>query len=214
MTRPYNILPKKNKDRVAKTFYYKKGEVRWWDGKRLVNLEQRKEYNDKYYKTRNKEIKEYRKTHKKERKEYNEKYRKTHKKERNKKRRDRYKNDPNYRMSRLLRARFRQALKSQKTKKTTSVFKLTSCSIAFLREYLSDQFEEEGMTWKNQGEWHIDHRKPCARFNLVNEEDQLKCFHYTNLQPLWGPENMGKRDTFDEATFEYSWIEGEGWVKF
>jgi hypothetical protein len=212
MTRPYNIL-QKTKERVAKTFYYYKGEVRWWDGKQLRNKEQEREQKKEYHKTHKKERKEYYKTHKEHIKEYNKKYSKTHKEEINKRLRDRYKNEPNYRMSFVLRARFRQALKSQKTKKTTSVFKLTSCSIAFLRDYLSDQFEE-GMTWKNQGEWHIDHRKPCARFNFVNDEEQLKCFHYTNLQPLWGPENMGKSDTFDEATFEYSWIEGEGWVKF
>ena len=40
---PYNILPKRTEDRIPKTFYYYKGEVRWWNGKRLLNLEKIRE---------------------------------------------------------------------------------------------------------------------------------------------------------------------------
>ena len=29
-------------------------------------------------------------------------------------------------------------------------------------------------------------------FNLLDEEEQKKCFHYTNLQPLWASENLSK----------------------
>jgi hypothetical protein len=48
------------------------------------------------------------------------------------------------------------------------------------------------MTWENHGKWHIDHIKPGALFNLINIEEQKKCFHYTNLQPLWASENLSK----------------------
>jgi hypothetical protein len=48
------------------------------------------------------------------------------------------------------------------------------------------------MNWENQGEWHIDHILPCASFDLTKEEEQRKCFHYTNLQPLWAKDNMIK----------------------
>ena len=59
---------------------------------------------------------------------------------------------------------------------------------------------KEGMTWENHGEWHIDHIKPCALFNLLNEEEQKKCFHYTNLQPLWASENLSKGSKYvDES---------------
>lgn len=57
------------------------------------------------------------------------------------------------------------------------------------------------MTWDNHGrgcngkgleEWHIDHIKPCASFDLSKSKEQLKCFNYKNLQPLWAEDNLSK----------------------
>lgn len=48
------------------------------------------------------------------------------------------------------------------------------------------------MGWDNYGEWHIDHIIPCSSFNLSILEDQKKCFHYTNTQPLWKIDNLRK----------------------
>ena len=50
------------------------------------------------------------------------------------------------------------------------------------------------MNQKNQGRygWHIDHIKPCASFDLSDPKQQLKCFNYKNLQPLWAEENIKK----------------------
>ena len=45
---------------------------------------------------------------------------------------------------------------------------------------------ESWMTKENYGLWHVDHIKPCAKFDLTCEEQQRICFHYTNLQPLYG----------------------------
>jgi len=52
----------------------------------------------------------------------------------------------------------------------------------------------EGMTWKNYGlgGWQIDHRIPCQDYDLTDIEEQRKCFHYTNLQPLWAMDNFLK----------------------
>lgn len=51
------------------------------------------------------------------------------------------------------------------------------------------------MTWGNYGPiWHVDHKRPCAGFDLTDPAQQRECFHYTNLQPLFAEENMSKRD--------------------
>ena len=73
--------------------------------------------------------------------------------------------------------------------------KLTGCNILFLKEYLEAKFKK-GMNWENYGVWHVDHIKPCASFNLMKKEEQEKCFHYTNLQPLWAIENIKKGKKF------------------
>ena len=52
------------------------------------------------------------------------------------------------------------------------------------------------MTWSNYGTyWHIDHVIPIASFDLSNEQDRVKAFHYTNLQPLEAVKNMKKGST-------------------
>ena len=34
--------------------------------------------------------------------------------------------------------------------------------------------------------------RPYCSFNLLEESEQMKCFHYKNLQPLWGQDNLIK----------------------
>lgn len=102
------------------------------------------------------------------------------------------------RMKRALRARIHHALFKSKTKKTNRTLELIGCSIGFLKSYLADKFIGD-MSWENYGYrgWHIDHIIPCSAFDLTKEEEQKKCFHYTNLQPLWAEDNMAKHDKLD-----------------
>ena len=87
----------------------------------------------------------------------------------------------------------RLALKEQNLTKRNTTAVLVGCSIPFLKRYLENKFKK-GMNWKNQGRygWHIDHIKPCASFDLSDTKQQLKCFNYKNLQPLWAEENIKK----------------------
>ena len=105
-----------------------------------------------------------------------------------------------------LRGRVSSAIKRGKSKST---MELTGCSIEVLISHLEAQFQE-GMKMENYGKWHIDHRRPCASFDLTSEEDQKMCFHYTNLQPMWGKENLEKGASFDEDKFNWKW-NGKEW---
>lgn len=107
--------------------------------------------------------------------------------------------DPQYKLSKSLGGRLRKAVKAGTGKKCGSTLELTGCSWSDLKSHLESQFTE-GMTWENYGlhGWHIDHIRPCASFDLTLDTEQRKCFHYTNLQPLWAEDNIKKGDTYDE----------------
>ena len=106
-------------------------------------------------------------------------------------RKNKYHNDLKFRIRANLSTRLWCALKAQGVKKTTSTMKLCGCSLENLKQHLESQFVD-GMSWDNKGEWHIDHIKPCAAFDLTDVEQQKECFHFTNLQPLWALDNMKK----------------------
>lgn len=91
--------------------------------------------------------------------------------------------DPNYKIANNLRRRVIYALKGGP--KTQPTLDLLGCTIPFLKSYLEERFLPT-MTWENYGTlWHIDHIIPCASFDLSDPIQQKKCFHYTNLQPLF-----------------------------
>ena len=80
---------------------------------------------------------------------------------------------------------------AQYTVKSDKTLELLGASVTFVKKYLESLFQP-GMSWDNYGEWHVDHIIPCASFDLNDPEQQKKCFHYTNLQPLWAADNIAK----------------------
>lgn len=61
----------------------------------------------------------------------------------------------------------------------------------FLRHIKS--LMREGMTMENYGPvWHLDHVVACKHFDLADSEQRLRCFHWTNYQPLFARENKVK----------------------
>ena len=110
-------------------------------------------------------------------------------------RKERSKNDVEFRLTLALRSRLVSALKRDCAKKSNSTISLAGCNAKYLRDYLESLFSD-GMTWDNYGPkgWHIDHVRPCASFDLTDPTQQKKCFHYTNLQPLWWYDNLSKAD--------------------
>lgn len=103
----------------------------------------------------------------------------------------RMKVDRGYRLLHLLRCRITAAVRSKGVRKTGKTRQLIGCTTAELMAHLSALFKP-GMSWENYGDWHVDHVKPCALFDLRKRADQLACFHYTNLQPLWAIDNFRK----------------------
>jgi hypothetical protein len=97
--------------------------------------------------------------------------------------------DLSYKLRNRLRTRLFIAIRNNQ--KAGSAVKDLGCSIDELKLYLENQFEP-GMTWDNYGEWHIDHIIPLSHFDLTDREQFLKACHYTNLQPLWGLDNISK----------------------
>ena len=112
----------------------------------------------------------------------------------------RRKTDSNFKIKKLLRSRIRTALTRQHTRKPHSTIKLIGCSIELLKEHLQKTAIDNGyvdfdINNYNGHQYHIDHVIPCASFDLTIPENQMKCFHYTNLQILTAQENFSKNDS-------------------
>lgn len=160
------------------------------------NMRRWLEENAEYKKAKDKE---YREAHRDQKREYNriwvkESYHKL-------------KQDPDnelftrLRVKKNLSRRLRELLRQQKSLRCIDY---VGCSFDKLRMYLESRFED-GMNWYNYGNvawnkmnaWHIDHIIPCASFDMSNPVHQLACFHYKNIQPMWGIDNIKKHASFD-----------------
>jgi len=150
-------------------------------------------YNKKYYEENPNYFENYRKendTHYKNWRRLNREYLKNYRKEK-------LRTDINYRISCRIRGSVNTVIRKYKGKKCDSTMKLLGCSVDEFKSYMESKFTK-GMTWDNRGfnGWHIDHIKPCSSFDLTKEDEQRKCFHYANLQPLWAKDNLVKGKRF------------------
>jgi len=118
--------------------------------------------------------------------------------------RQRKASDVNYKMRHILANRIRNLLKSQGVKKTMGTIELIGCSMIFLKKHIESQFDDK-MTWKNYGRygWHVHHIIPCALFDLSKIEEQRKCFHYSNLKPLWFDDNLDQSSIYNGVRITY-----------
>ena len=113
------------------------------------------------------------------------------KEKKNEYRRNKYNTDLIERISKRCRQRVREMIHK---KKDGLHYELLGCSYPWLIKWLEYNFKD-GYTWDNYGNiWQIDHIRPCASFDLTDEIEQRKCFHWTNLAPLSTSENASKKD--------------------
>lgn len=76
---------------------------------------------------------------------------------------------------------------------------LVGYTIDDLKNHLEKQFKD-GMTWDNQGFWHIDHIIPVSVFNFDNPSnlDFKRCWALKNLRPLWSKDNISKQNKLNQ----------------
>ena len=193
------FTPRDNRQKNCSKECYKKSRYELSKEYRLEKKEAIKEQKKEYY-SKNKEAKQeyskkYHLKNKKVRNEYNKEYgQSVHGKETiNKARRKRRKSDPIFKLTVSMRTRLGMFLRTRNIRKTNTTFKIIGCTPEFLKEHLEKQFTP-GMTWKNHSlkGWHVDHIIPLNSAKTL--EDKYKLCHYTNLQPLWAPDNWKKSD--------------------
>lgn len=102
--------------------------------------------------------------------------------------------DIHCRLAHNLRRRLHHALKQNS--KCGSAVRDLGCTILELREYLEGQFTS-GMSWDSYGcgrnKWNIDHIITLASVDLTKREELLKVCHFSNLRPLWQPDNIRRQ---------------------
>ncbi len=165
------------KKAYAKKYYY--DNIERYNKNKKKYLENNYEQQQKYWKDYHSKPENKAKKKKKFGKEYVNEYHRLQRK-----------TNPEYKIAELTRHRINVAI-ARGFKKCKSK-DLLGCEISFAREYIESKFTPE-MDWSNHGKvWELDHIKPIAAFDLTSIEEQHKCFHYTNLQPLTIKENRSK----------------------
>lgn len=101
--------------------------------------------------------------------------------------------DPTYKLACYTRTAICTCLKERNINKYKNTFDLLPYTLEDLIMHLENKFQD-GMNWENYGQWHVDHIKPMSSFIFENPEDKefQECWSLSNLQPLWGHENLSK----------------------
>lgn len=144
------------------------------------------------------EIKQWREQHKEQIREYQKNYRQKNKEKLQESQKIRYKTDIQYKLKSDYLHITDRVIKNKKM--TPRQEKVLGCNYSQFIEHLEKQFDER-MNWENYGlnGWHIDHIVPVTAFDLTDEEQVKKCFHYTNTQPLWAKDNAKKSDLLNNG---------------
>ncbi|EWS53021.1 MULTISPECIES: hypothetical protein [unclassified Methylibium] len=102
----------------------------------------------------------------------------------------RNKDNPEFRLKAWMRTVLRRCIVRKDDARTNEVF---GYSVHDLISHIERQFLP-GMSWRNFGEWHIDHIVPLSAFQIEGEHDpKLKtAWGLPNLRPLWAADNLRK----------------------
>lgn len=150
------------------------------------NKEKNRVYQEKYWIKNKDKLNEYARKWRRNNRDKLRKYRREKMRERRK--------NVDFKILCNLRCRISNALRAKSIySKSCQTLDLLGCEMIEFLQFLEKQFKN-GMTWSNHGKvWHIDHIVPCSSFDLTRLEEQKKCFHYTNMQPLWATTKIAKK---------------------
>lgn len=94
-----------------------------------------------------------------------------------------------YKTLMICRRLIKRTIKFLGTEKESSTIEILGYSPSSLKETIESKFQE-GMSWENYGEWHIDHIKPISSFDKSESPKIINSLE--NLQPLWAFDNLSK----------------------
>jgi len=221
--RQYYQNNKKRINEVRKRNYHnnKERHIECVKRYRQKNKQKCKEWSDNYQKDNKEKIaiqrKKYRQEHRAERKKYNKEWKRKNKEQTQRTSKEYYHNnrekireyhakymqtktrtDPKFRLNKNIRNSIYLSLKNKNISKNGRPWESL---VNFTLEELMIHFEslfQSGMTWENQGKWHIDHIKPISLFNFesINDPEFKKCWELNNLQPLWAIDNIRKHNKY------------------
>lgn len=155
----------------------------------------KEEISIKRSKRRRNKIEQYRESERLRRKNYRE----NNKEEVNRKYREYMKNyrakNPSFCISKRIANTIKLAIEYKKS--SHDIFSKLNYSIEDLMYYLASLFKD-GMSWDNYGEWHIDHIIPQSwlPFTSLEDDNFIKCWSLSNLQPMWAKENISKSNRY------------------
>lgn len=144
----------------------------------------------KEYRENNKEkSKNYQSKYRIENSEYQINYRKNNKEKFANYQKERRASDPLFKLKGTLRNRIYTMFKFKDWEKNKHTEEILGANYNEVKQHIESTFQE-GMSWGNHGEWHIDHKIPL---DLADTEEELyELCHYTNLQALWAFDNLSK----------------------
>lgn len=99
--------------------------------------------------------------------------------------------DPVRRLRHNLRGRIARFIRAGGFSKSSETVQMLGCTWSEFAAHIERQFLP-GMGWHNRSAWHVDHIVALA--TAETEADVFALNHFTNLRPLWKPDNLAKGD--------------------
>jgi len=110
---------------------------------------------------------------------------------------EKVKSDPSYKLNDRISAGVRSSLVNGKNGRKWEA--ILGYSLDDLKHHLERNFQP-GMSWGNIGDWHVDHIIPRSAFNFETPDDIdfKRAWCLMNIRPLWAHDNLVKWAKLDK----------------